>query len=426
MQTQESNPAPTAIVMNMFYTGLGVARSLWERGIPVIGLSAHREACGNFTRCAKVMVAPDSKECPDQLLDFLLKLRGSLPEAAIIFPTRDQDVLFLDRFRELLQPLFRLVLPDRSALAIALDKNETARVAVAAGMPTPGTWEIHSKADLLRILPDLRFPLVLKPVSAHHWRQGGNWQLVGNRKAIGVFSAEEMLEEYERIARADSRVLVQEMVPGGDDCLFIAACYFDQSSRFVAGFALQKLLQSPAVFGTGCIVQTIELPELVEMAGQFLERIGYNGIAEVEFKYDSAASEYKLIEINPRPWDQHRLGNACGVDLIYITYCDLARRPGPAIPRQTAGDRWIAEDVLLWHVLRSFWKRNGEFRSLLRMIRGHRVYSMWSWRDPLPFLGFFTFRFLPDLIGRTVSYLRLRIGSRSPSKRELPYEKCKS
>ena len=33
---------PTAIVMNMFYTGLGIARSLGAQGIPIVGLSAVR------------------------------------------------------------------------------------------------------------------------------------------------------------------------------------------------------------------------------------------------------------------------------------------------------------------------------------------------------------------------------------------------
>ena len=33
--------------MNMFYTGLGIARSLGEHGVSVIGLSAHRRIYGN-------------------------------------------------------------------------------------------------------------------------------------------------------------------------------------------------------------------------------------------------------------------------------------------------------------------------------------------------------------------------------------------
>ena len=57
-----------AIVMNMFYTGLGIARSLAEQGISVIGLTAHRGAYGNFTRYAKVLSWPDTRQQPEAAL----------------------------------------------------------------------------------------------------------------------------------------------------------------------------------------------------------------------------------------------------------------------------------------------------------------------------------------------------------------------
>src|ERR1019366_10701243 len=102
---------PTAIVMNMFYTGLGIVRSLGEQGVPVIGLTARRGIYGNYTRYATVRVCPDSREEPEALLPFLLKLGVELGGRAVIFPTRDDDVLFLDRNRELLSRYFELVLP---------------------------------------------------------------------------------------------------------------------------------------------------------------------------------------------------------------------------------------------------------------------------------------------------------------------------
>ena len=59
--------------------------------------------------------------------------------------------------------------------------------------------------------------------------------------------------------------------------------------------------------------------------------MSFTGVAEVEFKLDSRLGEYKLIEINPIPWDQHRLGHMCGVDLIHIAWCDLT---GEALSHQ--------------------------------------------------------------------------------------------
>ena len=38
------------------------------------------------------------------------------------------------------------------------------------------------------MIGEVTYPCVLKPVSAHQWRQGNNWQIVGSRKAIGISS----------------------------------------------------------------------------------------------------------------------------------------------------------------------------------------------------------------------------------------------
>ena len=410
--------APTAVVMNMFYTGLGIARSLGEHGIPVIGLTAQRGIYGNFTRYARVRRAPDSREQPEALLEYLASLGEELTSGAILFPTRDDDVLFLDRHRERLSRQFLLAIPESSALQACLDKSETHRWAQSAGIPSPRSWSIVDKQDLIRVAPEATFPCVLKPVSAHHWRIGANWRMVGSRKAIPVFTPEQLFAEYETIACAESRALLQEMVPGGDDCLWIAACYLNRDSRFVAGFTAQKLVQVPEGFGTGCIVQTVDRPELLARAACLLESMHFSGIAEVEFKRDPDAGEYKLIEVNPRPWDQHRLGKICGVDLIRIAYSDLAGLTLPPIPKQTTGEKWVAEDVFCWEFLRSLWRGDGKFRSLLRLAHGRRIYPIWSIVDPLPMIGFLAARFGPELMGTLWRHLR-SLTSRSASKRRL-------
>src|SRR5262249_35015040 len=161
----------------------------------------------------------------------------------------------------------------------------------------PRCWVVKGTADVQRIVGEVTYPCVLKAVSAHHWRRGGNWELVGARKAIRIASDSELLAEYREIARAEERALVQEVVPGGDDCLTIVACYMDSQSRWAAGFNTQKVLQIPENFGTGCIVECVHRPDLFERTGRLLQSIGYTGIAEVEYKWDAAEAEYKLIEI---------------------------------------------------------------------------------------------------------------------------------
>src|SRR5689334_9618206 len=125
---------PTAVVMNMFYTGLGIARSLGENGVPVIGLSAQPGIYGNYTRHARVIFAPDSRTQPQALATFLVELGKGLEQRAVIFPTRDDDVMFLDCYRKLLEPYFAITVPSTSVLSICLDKWETYRSACEAGV----------------------------------------------------------------------------------------------------------------------------------------------------------------------------------------------------------------------------------------------------------------------------------------------------
>src|SRR5205085_4489185 len=96
---QDGMKQPTAVVMNMFHSGLGIARSLGERAVPVVGLTAKRGVYGNATRYAKVILCPDSRSEPEALLERLLKMKPEIGQG-VIFPTRDDDVVFLDRFRD--------------------------------------------------------------------------------------------------------------------------------------------------------------------------------------------------------------------------------------------------------------------------------------------------------------------------------------
>jgi len=418
---------PTAVVMNLYYTGLGIARSLGEHGIPVIGLTAQHGIYGNFTRYAKTIFAPDSRNEPEALVEHLLKLGTELGHRSVIFPTRDDDVLLLDRFRQQLEPHFILTIPESPVLQACLSKWETYQWAQKAGVPTPRCWQVNTERDLPGILEEVTYPCVLKPIASYHWRKGGNWTLVGARKAIGIFSREQLIAEYTAISRANEQALLQQMVPGSDDCLIIAACYLDRESRWVAGFNTQKLIQSPEGFGTGCIVQAVDRPELMDRTFQLLHTMRFTGIAEVEYKWDAGQNDYQLIEINPRPWDQHRLGRGCGTDLVYLAYCEHAGLPIPVVRNRPAKEKWIADDTFILTALRLLLKRDPKLRTLFSSARGRRIYGIWSAKDPLPSLLYFMLRFFPDLM-RTGwqfvrSLLKRKTASQSPAMQtKLAYE----
>jgi predicted ATP-grasp superfamily ATP-dependent carboligase len=410
--------------MNMFYTGLGIARSLGERGVPVIGLSAQR-IYGNYTRYARVLDAPDSRNAPEALHRFLLDRADEFGLWPIIFPTRDDDVAFLDRFRTDLEERYRLIIPPVDALRVCLSKWETYEAALQVGVSVPRCWTVENEAGLEQVASEAEFPCVLKPVTAHEWRKGGNWQIVGGRKAIPVQSAEELAAEYRSIAAASPRALVQELIPGPDGNLAIQACYVGDRSDVIAAFNTRKVLQSPEGFGTGCVVESDHVPELLDPSARLLRAIGFSGVAEIEYKWDARRREYRLIEINPRPWDQHRLGVAVGADVIYAAYCDREGLDTPPFVSNQGRYRWIAEDTCIQAGLRAIWRADGTLKRLLSAGRGRRIYAIWSWRDPAPFGAFAAFLLVPQLI-EAIGYLCKavwrKVFSRARSEGELQYD----
>src|SRR4029453_13477376 len=131
------------------------------------------------------------------------------PDAPVIFPTCDSDVLFLAAFASRLAPHYRLP-AGLEALPRLMDKMALASIAERAGLPTPRTLVCDSEDDIRHAASTLQFPLVMKPRSAHEWRKKGVWQLVGARKAIMVESPAELEAEYRDLRSVSAEVLLQE------------------------------------------------------------------------------------------------------------------------------------------------------------------------------------------------------------------------
>lgn len=406
--------SPPVVILNMFYSGLGIARSMAGKGVRVIGLSADPGIYGNFTRWCEVRSAPNSQDRPEELAEFLLRPTNDFL-GAVIFPTRDADVLFLDRYRSELEPVYRLCIPPERGLRRAIDKYQLTVVARAAQVSTPRTIQIASPQELPRVSTEVGFPCVLKPISAVQWRVGDAWRQVGARKAVRVDNENLLRAEYRQLSLVTPQVLVQEWISGGTEQVVVLGGYVSDHSQLLSYFTARKLLQSPDDCGTGCIVQSEPIPEIVAPTRRLLSSLQYQGMAEVEYKFDSAAGEYKLIEINTRHWDQHQLGQASGINLTWVAYCDMAGKPTPQLDRAVTRAKWIAEDALFLYLLKALYHRQVRWRDLWRKLSGRRMYGMFAWSDPFPSLRYWFASLLPDLAGSVFSKIAGNRKSRGQS-----------
>ena len=152
----------------------------------------------------------------------------------------------------------------------------------------------------------LMYPLIVKPGNNIEYHQH---KFEGMFKVFKVHSREELGEVIEKIERSgyQSNLVIQEFIPGDDCALFDSVFYCSKDKKVQLMTLAQIGLQERNPGGIGnCTVLVNGFNEhgydetSVEPLKKFMERIGYQGFAEFDLKYDDRDKKYKVLEINPR------------------------------------------------------------------------------------------------------------------------------
>jgi D-aspartate ligase len=371
--------APGGIVIGGDYQGLGIARSLGRRGIPVYVID-DETSIARVSRYVRNVARVRDLRSEASLLEALAAARDRLGLSGwVLFPTRDETVAAIAAHREALLPDFRVPTPDLASVRRAWDKRETYRLAKELSIPIPRTWFPRAEADLADI--DTDGPVVVKPAIKEHffyasrakaWRADGRAELVSSfRRAAGIVD--------------EGEVIVQEMIPGGGEEQY-AYCAFFRDGRAVASMTVRRRRQHPSDFGrASTYVETICLPELAEPSARFLGAIGYYGLVELEYKRDPRDGACKLLDVNARTWGYHTLGAAAGVDFPYLLFRD---QTGAGMDEAHAqpGIRWVRLATDVPNAVRDIRAGTLSVREYLRSLRGVDTEAVFCLRDPLPAL----------------------------------------
>jgi D-aspartate ligase len=377
-----------AVVIGGDYQGLGIARSLGRRGIPVCVID-DEISIARVSRFVGDAIRVPSLRTEQALLDALALARGRLGLSGwVLYPTREENVVGIAANRDELQQEFRVPTPGLTSIQHAWDKREVYSLAERLSIPVPRTWFPRSEEDLAAIEVD--DPVVLKPAIKEHFFYATH------AKAWRANTAEELLAAFRRATEImpASEVIVQEMIPGGGEQQY-AYCAFFREGHPVASMTVQRWRQHPSDFGrASTYVETISLPEIAAPSCRFLTEIGYYGLAELEYKRDPRDGVCKLLDVNARTWGYHSLGGAAGVDFPYLLFRDQVGAPVEEAHARP-GVRWIRLNTDVPNALRDV--RTGRLRlgEYLRSFRGVRTEAVFSFSDPLP--GLYEIALLPYL-----------------------------
>jgi predicted ATP-grasp superfamily ATP-dependent carboligase len=373
-----ASEATGAIILGGEYRGLGVVRSLGRRGIPVWVLSDENRiaATSRYAQRALRWIRSSDRE---QLV-FLLTLIGKQKlQGWTLFPTNDEDAAFIARNHDQLSRVLRLTTPAWDQLCWAYDKRLTIELARRSGVDHPWTFCPRSRADLANVSHS--GPLILKPAIKPRFNA------FTHAKAWPVRNHGELVACYEVACRLvdPSLVMVQEVIPGGgiEQYSFAALC---RDGEPIAWLTARRLRQYPLDFGrASTCVETVDAPPVEASARRLLADIGYTGLIEIEYKRDPRDGRYKLLDLNPRIWGWHTIGQRAGVDFSYLQWQMSQGEPVPTL-RGRPNVRWIRLATDLPAALRLLALRQLGPIEYVRSLLGPVEFAMLAPDDPLPAL----------------------------------------
>ena len=369
-----------AVVIGGDHPGLAVARSLGRRGIPVIILE-DQLSISKFSRfVTRVVRVPDLLD-EQKTVDSVMEVgRKYELKGWVLFPTRDEHVAAFSIHRDRLSEIFRVTTPAWETVRWAWDKNNTWKMAEKLGIPTPRTWNVSRADELPALYP--RLPLAVKPAVKE------KFFYATGAKAWRAETPEQLQKLFDR-ASGEIKVndiMLQEIIPGDGNCQ-LSYCAFFKDGKAHSTLLAKRLRQHPREFGRAAsYVETVDLPEIVELSERLLRAMNFYGIVEVEFKHDPRDGQNKLLDINARAWGFHGLGYAAGVDFPYILFADqLGQEVEPHHAKAGMGWMRLVTDVTIAASdLAHGYLSLGAYVTSLRRTRTESVFSA---SDPLPFFA---------------------------------------
>jgi D-aspartate ligase len=326
---------PPAFVANAHVTGLSVARALDAHGVPVVALDRSGDGAAppsNAVDYAGRVTYPLDDE--DAFRADIEELAAQLDHEPVAFGCMDEWAL---AFAETEPAGVRLPFADSDVVDAVLDKSSLYETAEDLGVPYPETYRL-SEVDPEDAADELGFPLVVKPARKREFEEA-----VGTN-VIEVGDREEYLDVVEMAQDTGIEIMAQEKVPvaRGEDHSLTSYVPEEGDPLAVVGNAR---VRAPLGFGTSCVVERVEQPQIRERALSVIEETGYHGISEAEFVYDRERDDYVLLDVNTRPWKWISMPVAAGANLPMAAYADatgIDYEPGPVTDA-----RWVSlEDYL--------------------------------------------------------------------------------
>jgi D-aspartate ligase len=358
---------------------VGAIRSLGRLGVPVYTVVEDHFTPAARSRylAGRFRWPTTGREDADELVEGLMRIGRAIGGRPILVATDEEAaVLIAERAAQLVA---QFVLP---AVAPGLPRQLATKytlhsLCVEHGIPTPASAQPRSPDEVLEFAGELGYPVVVK--------NNAPWVRL-TRPAVPNTAIVGDPDEVRRLVEswgAMPTVLLQEYVPRESATDWIAHAYFGAEPGRDVIFTGRKLRSWPPQAGVTTYAYTSSNPEVASLTRELCRKVGFRGICDLDWRFDSLGGDYKLVDFNPRLGAQFRLfERADGVDVIRAMHLDLTGRELPP-GRQVDGRLYVVENLDL--PAQIAYRRAGELEHIPVPCR-HRELAWWARDDPLPAL----------------------------------------
>ena len=280
----------------------GMARSFYQQyGVRSVAICKGALVATSNTNLVKIAVLEPDLENDETFVKTLTDYaKAHADKPLVLVSCADGYTVLMGRHRDALKPYYHFACPELQTVLDLDIKENFYRACEAHGLSYPKTATCNAQNYKNIELP-FAFPVIIKASNSPAY-----WNCTFPHKKK-VFLANNR-EEFDAITAAiygssyQDELILQEYIPGDDNCMRVLNAYVDQHHRVRMMFLGHPLLEDPSPVAAGNYAAI--LPDYNEGVFRrikaFLEDIKYEGVANFDMKYDERDGEYKLFEINLR------------------------------------------------------------------------------------------------------------------------------
>ena len=299
----------------------------------------------------------------------------------LLIATSDLYVKLVAEEKSLLEKYYVFNYPDIELVNNLLVKEKFYDIYKDMGLDMPKTYiyPCNKNEDINKIKKCFNeYPIIIKPSDGVEYHSLDDTTLA---KVYKIHSEEELEKIIKKIENAgyNKNLIIQEFIPGDDSALFDSVFYVGKDKKAKLATFAQIGLQEHTPTGIGNCTVLVNgydehgyKEEIVYKLKEFIEKIGYQGFAEFDIKYDVRDNKYKVLEINPR---QSRSGyylTACGYNLVKYLIDDL-------IKNKNMEFKIIKEKYVLSFVpkivIKKYIKNNKLKKEIIKLIKNKKIFN---------------------------------------------------